>query len=212
MRQYWPIAPYPRLTTTVNTYSRQRLSYLNQWTGPLTDIPNMSIPAILKIRKNHHDSSRDGEDLFAVRSAQTSRPLRERERTYKRQHAHAIVNPKPLLDYNARIDPPNKRNQHERHENDIDNQDRRAMRNRIGIVGRRPVRNDCERWDPHGESTLLSHALISLLRFRLSHPAHCFGPSCCLSSRLSAVAIKNGKVCSSQTPNTNPNLRRASEG
>ena len=40
--------------------------------GPLTDIPYMSIPAILKIRKHHHDRSSDCEDLFAVRSAQTS--------------------------------------------------------------------------------------------------------------------------------------------
>jgi hypothetical protein len=31
--------------------------------GPLTDIPNMSIPAIMKIRKYHHDSGCDCEYL-----------------------------------------------------------------------------------------------------------------------------------------------------
>ena len=65
--------------------------------------------------------------------------MRLRGRTYKRQYAHAIVDPKPLLDENARVQPPNKCNQHQSNEDDIDDQDRRAMGDRICIVGRRPV-------------------------------------------------------------------------
>lgn len=69
--------------------------------------------------------------------------------THKSKQTHGIVDPEPLLDADARVEPPGHGEQDERHEDAVDDDQARTLGDGVVVVGFGEGEEDGKGWNAH---------------------------------------------------------------